>query len=138
MPYAHNKGADQPAHPRSLISAFVVRCLDSIMHILPIDDISRLYLACVSEQTGLSLTWSKTPKTGFLVTRFTLFPSQLFVFLFHLVSSVECRNRLYRFMIIALSFIKYVVPCHEIMVFFVLRKHILQTRMCSHLVGLDV
>ena len=30
LPYANNKGADQPAHPRSLISAFVVRCLDSI------------------------------------------------------------------------------------------------------------
>ena len=31
MSYANNKGADQPAHPRSLISAFVVRCLDSVM-----------------------------------------------------------------------------------------------------------
>ena len=30
MSYANNKGADQPAHPRSLISAFVVRCLESI------------------------------------------------------------------------------------------------------------
>ena len=30
-PYANNKGADQPAHPRSLISAFVVCCLDSII-----------------------------------------------------------------------------------------------------------
>ena len=30
MSYANNKGADQPAHPRSLISAFIVRCLDSI------------------------------------------------------------------------------------------------------------
>ena len=30
MSYANNKGADQPAHPRSLISAFVVRCLNSI------------------------------------------------------------------------------------------------------------
>ena len=30
MPYANNKGADQPAHPRSLISTFVVRCLDSM------------------------------------------------------------------------------------------------------------
>ena len=28
MSYANNKGADQPAHPRSLIGAFVVRCLD--------------------------------------------------------------------------------------------------------------
>ena len=31
MSYANNKGADQPAHSRSLISAFVVRCLDSII-----------------------------------------------------------------------------------------------------------
>ena len=31
MSYANNKGADQPAHQRSLISAFVVRCLDSII-----------------------------------------------------------------------------------------------------------
>ena len=31
MSYANNKGADQPAHPRSLISAFVVRCLDGII-----------------------------------------------------------------------------------------------------------
>ena len=30
MSYANNKGADQPVHPRSLISAFVVRWLDSI------------------------------------------------------------------------------------------------------------
>ena len=36
MPYANNKGADQPAHPRSLISAFVVRCLDSIIPVVAI------------------------------------------------------------------------------------------------------
>ena len=42
MPYANNKGADQPAHPRSLISTFVVRCLDSIMPLVPISEISRL------------------------------------------------------------------------------------------------
>ena len=29
--YATNKDVDQPVHPRSLISTFVVRCLDSIM-----------------------------------------------------------------------------------------------------------
>ena len=40
MPYANNKGADQPAHPRSLISAFVVRCLDSIIPILAISKVS--------------------------------------------------------------------------------------------------
>ena len=31
LPYANNKGADQPTHARSLICAFVVRCLDSII-----------------------------------------------------------------------------------------------------------
>ena len=31
---ANNKGADQPAHPRSLISTFVVRCLDSIIYLV--------------------------------------------------------------------------------------------------------
>ena len=42
MPYANNKGADQPAHPRSLISTFVVRCLDSMMPLVSISEISRL------------------------------------------------------------------------------------------------
>ena len=69
LPYANNKGADQPAHPRSLISAFVVPCLDSIIPPLAIAKISSLQLFCVAEQAGLSLIWSQTPKTGFLVTR---------------------------------------------------------------------
>ena len=42
MSYANNKGADQPAHPRSLISAFVVHCLDSIISLDSIAEISRL------------------------------------------------------------------------------------------------
>ena len=41
MSYANNKGADQPAYPRSLISAFIVRCLDSIMSLDSITEISR-------------------------------------------------------------------------------------------------
>ena len=39
--YANNKGADQPAHPRSLISTFVVRCLDSMICILAISKVSK-------------------------------------------------------------------------------------------------
>ena len=42
MPYANNKDADQPAqpaHPRSLISTFVVCCLDSIIPLLAIAEI---------------------------------------------------------------------------------------------------
>ena len=50
----NNKGADQPAHPHSLISAFVFRSFESI--------ISRL---SVDKETGLSIALSKTPKTGF-------------------------------------------------------------------------
>ena len=41
MPYANNKGADQPAHPHSLISTFVVCCLDSMICILAIFKVSR-------------------------------------------------------------------------------------------------
>ena len=67
MPYANNKGTDQPEHLRSLISAFVVRCLD--ISLVSISEISSLYLLFVYAQTGLSQPWSQTPKTGFLVTR---------------------------------------------------------------------
>ena len=69
MSYANNKGADQPAHPRSLISAFVVHCIDCKIPIVSISEISSLYLAYVAVQAGLSLPWSQTPETGFLMTR---------------------------------------------------------------------
>ena len=42
MSYANNKGADQPVHPRSLTSAFIVHCLDSIISLDSIAEISRL------------------------------------------------------------------------------------------------
>ena len=63
--YANNKGADQPAHSRSLISAFVVRCLDSVMSLVSVTKISRLLLASVAEQASLSQTWSETPEDTF-------------------------------------------------------------------------
>ena len=69
MPYANNEGADQLAHPRSLISTFVVRCLDRKMPLLAISKNVRLWLASEDEQAGLSLNWSQTPKAGFLVPR---------------------------------------------------------------------
>ena len=62
MPYANNKGADQPAHPHSLISTFVVHCLDSIIFLTSIFAISLLSLGSVADQAGLSLTWLETPK----------------------------------------------------------------------------
>ena len=42
MSDANNKGADQLAHPCSLISASVVRCLDSIISLDSIAETSRL------------------------------------------------------------------------------------------------
>ena len=68
LPYANNKGTDQPVHPRSLISAFVVRFLDSIIPLVSISIISSLQLVSIAEQAGLSLTLSQTPNIGFLVT----------------------------------------------------------------------
>ena len=64
MSHANNKGVDQPAHPRSLITAFVVHCLDSIS-LDAIAEISRLYLASVAAQAGLCLAWSETPEDTF-------------------------------------------------------------------------
>ena len=69
MPYVNNKGADQTVHLHSLISAFVVHCLYSIIPLVSISKISRLQTICVFEQAGFSLPWSETPKTGLLVTR---------------------------------------------------------------------
>ena len=65
MSYGNNKGADQSAHPRSLISTFVVRCLDSVMSLVSVSEISSLMLASVAEQASLSLTWSETPEDTF-------------------------------------------------------------------------
>ena len=65
MSYANNKGADQPAQPRSLISAFVIHCLDSIMSLVSVTEMSSLMLASLAEQDSLSLTWSETPEDTF-------------------------------------------------------------------------
>ena len=62
MLYAINKDADQPAHPCSLISIFVVRCLNSRMPIFAISKIARLYLASVAKQAGLYHNWSQNPE----------------------------------------------------------------------------
>ena len=65
MPYADNKCADQPAHPRSLISTFVFHCFDSIISVVSISKMSSLWLVSVVQQAGLSLTWSKNAEDRF-------------------------------------------------------------------------
>ena len=69
MPYANNKGANQPAHPRDLISAFVVRCLDSLILLLAIAEISRLLTSLCSWAGRFESYLVANPETGFLVTR---------------------------------------------------------------------
>ena len=69
----NNTGADQPAHPRSLISAFVIRFLESIISKLATSEISIFYLVSVGEETGLNLAKSETQKTGFLAVRPNLY-----------------------------------------------------------------
>ena len=42
LPYANSKGEDQPAHPHSLISSFVIHRLDNIIPLLAVAGISSL------------------------------------------------------------------------------------------------
>ena len=67
--FANNTGADQPAHSRSLISAFVICLLESIIYRLAASEISIVQLISVAKETGLTLALSDTPKTGFLALR---------------------------------------------------------------------
>ena len=60
----NNTRAYQPAHPRSLISAFVISLLESIICQLGSGEISIFQLASETEDTGLQLAISETPKTG--------------------------------------------------------------------------
>ena len=63
MPYANSKGAcastqsDQP---------LVVRCLDRIIPLVSITEISSLQLASEAEQARLNLNWSQIPDDMFL------------------------------------------------------------------------
>ena len=67
--FANNKGADQPAHPRSLISAFVIPLLESIISRLATSEISVFWVVSAAEETGLNLTVSESLETGFVATR---------------------------------------------------------------------
>ena len=67
--FANNTGTDQPAHPRSLISAFVIRFVESIICKLSTGEISIFWLVPVTIKTGLKLALSETLKTGFVAKR---------------------------------------------------------------------
>ena len=79
----NNKGADQSAHPCSLISAFV-------FHHLKVS-----YLDSVAKETGLSLALSKTPKTCLFCIKAQIYYSRsLLLFLFTAAFSFGCFMKL--------------------------------------------
>ena len=61
----NNKGADQPAHLRSLITAVAICLLESIISRLVKSRISYFYLVSVAEQAGLNLIFLETRKRVF-------------------------------------------------------------------------
>ena len=65
----NNTGADQPMQPHSLISAFVIRFLESIICRHDSGEISIFQLVSVAEENGLKFALQDTPKTAFLATR---------------------------------------------------------------------
>ena len=67
MFYSNKKGAEQPLHPRSLISAFDVLSLESIIvsHATG-QNISFLLIFVVMQEAGLSHTMPETAYAGFL------------------------------------------------------------------------
>ena len=67
--FANNKDADQPAHPRRLISALVIRFLESLISKLATSENSIYLIVSVAGVTGLNLALSETPKTGFVASR---------------------------------------------------------------------
>ena len=56
--FANNNSAGQPAHPCRMISAFVIRFLESIISKLATSEISIFQLVSVAVETGLSLVLS--------------------------------------------------------------------------------
>ena len=94
LPYANNKGTDQHAHPRSLINAFIIRCLDSIIPLVSISKISSLYIASVAAQAGLSLSWSQTPKDRFSRNKAHLYKQRMSTWPNYLCSPIQIRMSL--------------------------------------------
>ena len=64
--HANIKGADQLAHPHSMISAFYIGSKECIIAKLASYKFSTFQLATVAEQACLCLIWLETRRTDFL------------------------------------------------------------------------
>ena len=65
---ANNKGADQLAHPCSLISYLAIHLLNSIILKLSPSEILPFYLVSVAEKAGFGMILSETLKTVFVAS----------------------------------------------------------------------
>ena len=61
--FVNNKGTYQPGHPHSLISAFVICLLESIISRLATSIITNFLLVSVAKQACLGKTWPQGYKT---------------------------------------------------------------------------
>ena len=89
MSYANNKGADQPAHPRSLINAFVVRCLDSIISLDSIGEISRLASFCGCAGRFVSGLVGNSRRQVFSCRRLIFFSGKHYYTVWHCAFMIE-------------------------------------------------
>ena len=76
---ANNKGTDQLAHPRSLISVFVILKLNSIVVKLAPSETSLFYLVSVAEKACFGMILSETLKTGFVASMLILVYAFIFM-----------------------------------------------------------
>ena len=72
--FSDNNGTDQPALPRRLLSAFVIRFVEIIISKLTTGEISMPKLVSVDEKTGFktSLTFMKVDKSKLWLTLMSL------------------------------------------------------------------
>ena len=68
MGFTNNNSAGQLAHPRSLIGAFAIHLLNSIILKLAPSEISLFYLVSVAEKAGFGMILSETLKTVFFAS----------------------------------------------------------------------
>ena len=67
--FGNNKGADRPGQMHNLISAFVIRLLESIISRLAKSENFNFLASLCSKGEWFESSLSETPKTGFVASR---------------------------------------------------------------------
>ena len=122
-----SEDSDQPGHPPSLIRVFLVCMKTAWVLSYPLNRQQRLWSDWADAQADLSLQWAHSHFVGFVMRQL--------IFRICLVLTCRCVPNLERTICMTENRNK---PYHEIMVLYRLRKLILQTRVRSHPVRLDV